>query len=101
MELQQIVLIHSFYSHFLLEIYAVSSREYPCDESDMKRELKKWLNLHKKRKTFGESCRNEILSIEKELDNFRFKELRIKIHTIEKNCRIMKVNAEANLMVTI
>ncbi|WBV20662.1 hypothetical protein [Pantoea piersonii] len=101
MELQQIALIHSFYSHFLLEIYAVSSREYLCDESEMKREIKKWLHLHKKRKTFGELCRNEILFIEKEVDNYGFKELRIKIHNLEKNCRIMKVNAEANLMATV
>lgn len=100
MELQQISLIHSFYSKFLLEIYAVSSERCFYDEAAMKSELKKWLSLHKKKKTFGESCRNEILAIEKEVDNCGFKELRLKIHNLENNCRIIKANAEAILMMT-
>ncbi len=97
MDIQQLTDIQFFYHQFLMQIrYAQISRRFRND-NERKAELVEWLIDGRKRKTFPDGCRHEILYMREEIQRNSLVELEAKIATIEENCNRIRVNMETDL----
>lgn len=94
MNIPQLNNIHFFYDQFYLHIRAIEQENAGKSESEIKTVIKCWLLETKKRKTFSEDCRHEIMHMIDDLNHHPLQIFKSNIRNFSRNIQLIKLELE-------